>query len=92
MLLSPAGISLYIYIFVSLNLRWLDRLTLCARARLASVRRGAMNQPHHVVSNVVRLALPPNTLCSGSASFGSAWGDESTPPRGVERGQVGSAA
>ena len=39
-----------IYIFVSLNLRWLDRLTLCARARLASVRRGAMNQPHHVVS------------------------------------------
>lgn len=25
-------------------------------------------------------------------AFGSAWGDESTPPRGVERGQVGSAA
>ncbi len=42
--------------------------------------------------SVVRLALPPNTLCSGSASFGSAWGDESTPPRDVERGQVGSAA
>ena len=25
-------------------------------------------------------------------AFGSAWGDESTPPRGVERGQVSSAA
>ncbi len=32
------------------------------------------------------------TLCAGLASSGSAWGDESTPPRGVERGQVGSAA
>jgi hypothetical protein len=31
-------------------------------------------------------------LFSGLANFGSAWGDESTPPRGVERGQVGFAA
>ena len=42
--------------------------------------------------SVVGLALPPDAVRSGVVSFGSAWGDQSTPPRGAERGQVGSAA
>jgi len=33
--------------------------------RLTSARRGAMNQPHHVVSSVVRLALPPEAVRYG---------------------------